>query len=40
MFEGKEEGLRKISGGFAVLGLLFGEKAGEGDDVGVDLLLG
>lgn len=40
VFEGKEEGLREISGGFEVLGLFFGEEAGEGDDVGVNLLLG
>ena len=31
--------LREVTGGFGVLGLLFVEVSGEGDDLGVDLLI-
>jgi hypothetical protein len=30
--------LREVSSRFSVFGLLFGEEAGQGDDVGLDLL--
>ena len=32
--------VREVPRGLLMLGLLFGEEAGKGDDVGVDLLLG
>ena len=31
--------LREVTGGFGMLGLLFVEVSGEGDDLGVDLLI-
>ena len=38
---GKEiQSLREVPGGLLVLRLLFGEKASQGDNVSVDLLLG
>ncbi len=42
-FEGELEGVAEegeVTGGFGVFGLFFGQEAGEGDDIGVDLLLG
>lgn len=39
-FEGKGRCVREVARSFFVFGLLFGQEAGEGDDVGVDLLVG
>lgn len=37
--ETEGENVRKVTSGFRVLGLLFCEQSGEGDDVSVDILL-
>ena len=40
MEKGRDVTVREVACSLLMFGLLFGEEAGKGDDVGVDLLLG